>query len=136
MVVNVGLTLTEPLVDVDVNVPGAIAIVSAPLVAQLSKLLEPEIMLSGPAVNELIVGTAPFAGDCIDGFTEPQPANKAQPSRMRKCALRFRPKDFLSGELGFLSQEELVDEIGLPSNRLLAIVSRVSVRDISPVMAA
>ena len=44
--------------------------------------------------------------------------------------------DFLSGVLGFLSQEELVDEIGLPSNRLLAIVSRVSVRDISPVMAA
>jgi len=52
----VGLTLVEPLADADVNVPGAMAILAAPIVAQLSVLLEPEVMLMGLAVKELIVG--------------------------------------------------------------------------------
>ncbi|MGA2084782.1 MAG: hypothetical protein ABSG60_04610 [Terracidiphilus sp.] len=56
MVVAVGLTLVEPLADVDVNVPGVMAILVAPVVAQLSVLLEPEVMLVGSAVKELIVG--------------------------------------------------------------------------------
>ena len=56
MVVAVGLTLVEPLPDVDVKVPGVIAILVAPVVTQLSVLLEPELMLVGLAVNELIVG--------------------------------------------------------------------------------
>ena len=47
MVVAVGLTLVEPLAEVDVNVPGVMAILVAPLVAQLSKLLEPEFILYG-----------------------------------------------------------------------------------------
>jgi hypothetical protein len=56
VVVAVGLTLVEPLVDVDVNVPGVMAILVAPVVAQVSVLLEPEAMLVGLAVKELIVG--------------------------------------------------------------------------------
>ena len=56
MVVAVGLTLVEPLADVDVNVPGAMAMLVAPVVAQVSVLLEPEVMLVGLAVKELIVG--------------------------------------------------------------------------------
>ena len=56
MVVAVGLTLVEPLADVDVNVPGVMAMLVAPVVAQLSVLLEPEVMLVGLAVKELIVG--------------------------------------------------------------------------------
>ena len=56
MVVAVGLTLVEPLAAVDVNVPGVMAILVAPVVAQLSVLLEPEVMLVGLAVKELIVG--------------------------------------------------------------------------------
>ena len=56
MVVAVGLTFVEPLANVDVNVPGVMAIVVAPVVAQLSVLLEPEVMLVGLAVNELMVG--------------------------------------------------------------------------------
>jgi len=56
VVVAVGLTLVEPLADVDVNVPGVMAILVAPVVAQLSVLLEPEVMLVGSAVKELIVG--------------------------------------------------------------------------------
>ena len=56
MVVAVGLTLIEPLADVDVNVPGVMAILVAAVVAQLSVLLEPEIILVGRAVKELMVG--------------------------------------------------------------------------------
>jgi hypothetical protein len=39
-----------------VNVPGVIEMLVAPVVAQLSMLLEPELMLVGLAVNELIFG--------------------------------------------------------------------------------
>jgi hypothetical protein len=56
VVVAVGLTLVEPLADVDVKVPGVMAMLVAPLVAQFSMLLEPELMLVGLAVKELMVG--------------------------------------------------------------------------------
>jgi hypothetical protein len=56
VVVAVGLTLVEPLANADVNVPGEMAILVAPLVAQLSALLEPEVIPVGPAVKELMVG--------------------------------------------------------------------------------
>jgi hypothetical protein len=56
VVVAVGLTVVEPLAEVDVNVPGVMAILVAPVVTQLSVLLEPELMLVGLAVKELIVG--------------------------------------------------------------------------------
>jgi hypothetical protein len=56
VVVATGLTFVEPLADVDVNVPGVIAILLAPVVAQLSVLVAPEVTLVGLAVNELIVG--------------------------------------------------------------------------------
>ena len=56
MVVAVGLMLVEPLAAVDVNVPGVMPILVAAVVAQLSVLLEPEVMLVGLAVKELIVG--------------------------------------------------------------------------------
>jgi hypothetical protein len=39
-----------------VKVPGVMAMLLAPVVAQLSVLLEPEVMLVGFALNELIVG--------------------------------------------------------------------------------
>jgi hypothetical protein len=111
VVVAVGLTLVEPLADVDVNVPGVMAMLAAPLVDQLSVLLEPEFMLSGLAVNELIVGAEPLPGGIIGVIVELQPANKAQTKRMRRFALRSRPKDLISGELGLLLQEELVEPI-------------------------
>ena len=56
MVVAVGLTFVEPLADVDVKVPGVMAILVAPVVAQLSVLLDPEVIPVGFAVNELITG--------------------------------------------------------------------------------
>ena len=56
MVVAVGLTFVEPLADVEVNVPGAMARLVAPVVVQLSVLLEPEVIPVGLAVKELTVG--------------------------------------------------------------------------------
>jgi hypothetical protein len=56
MVVAVGLTLVEPLADVEVKELGEMATVVAPDVAQFSVLVEPELMLVGLAVKELIVG--------------------------------------------------------------------------------
>jgi len=54
--VAVGLTLVDPLALVEVNVPGVMAMVVAPVVAQFNVLLDPEVMLVGMAVKELIVG--------------------------------------------------------------------------------
>ena len=72
MVVAVGLTLVEPLADVDVNVPGVMAILVAPLVAQLSMLLEPGLILVGLAAKELIVGMlAVFTVTVSVDVTEP-----------------------------------------------------------------
>jgi hypothetical protein len=56
VVVAVGFTLVEPLALEDVNVPGVIAIVVAPVVVQLNVLLAPAAILVGFALNELIVG--------------------------------------------------------------------------------
>jgi len=111
----------EPTADVDVNVPGVMAILVAPLVDQLSVTLEPEFTLSetaaftlpGEAVNELIVGIAPLPGEDIGEVDELQPASKTQANRMKKCALRSSPKDLNSGKLGLLLQEELVEPIGV-----------------------
>jgi len=41
---------------VDVNVPGVMAMLVAPVVTQLNVLLEPEVTLVGLAVKELMVG--------------------------------------------------------------------------------
>ena len=40
----------------DVNVPGVMAMLVAPVVTQLNVLLEPEVTLVGLAVKELMVG--------------------------------------------------------------------------------
>jgi hypothetical protein len=56
VVVAVGLTLVDPLAEEDVNDPGVMAMLVAPVVVQLSVLLEPEVMLVGFALKELIAG--------------------------------------------------------------------------------
>jgi hypothetical protein len=57
-VVAVGLTIVEPVAVVEVNVPGDIETLVAPLVTQLSVLVEPEPMLAGLAVKETMTGEA------------------------------------------------------------------------------
>jgi hypothetical protein len=50
------VTSVDPLADADVNVPGVMAMLVAPVVVQLSMLLEPEVTLVGSAVKELMLG--------------------------------------------------------------------------------
>jgi hypothetical protein len=64
VVVEAGLTLVEPVADVEVKVPGAMAIEVAPVVDQLRELLEPELMLVGLAEKEFMVGLA-GAGETV-----------------------------------------------------------------------
>jgi hypothetical protein len=55
-VVDVGATVVEPLADVDVNVPGVMATLVAPVMLKASVVLEPREMPARLAVNELIAG--------------------------------------------------------------------------------
>ena len=52
----VGLTLVEPVADVDVKVPGVMARLVAPVVVHASVLWAPEVILPGLAVKELMTG--------------------------------------------------------------------------------
>ena len=54
--VAVGFTVNEPLGEMDWNVPGVMAMLLAPVVAQFSLAEAPVIMLAGTAVKELMVG--------------------------------------------------------------------------------
>jgi hypothetical protein len=66
--------LVDPLADVEVNVPGEMATLIAPVAAQLSMLLAPEFMLVGFAAKEVIVGADPFPEEVL----VPQPASPTQ----------------------------------------------------------
>lgn len=70
----------EPLAEVDVNVPGVMATLDAPDVAQLSVALEPESMLVGAAEKEVTVGTELFPEDAT---VAPQATSPKQAARMR-----------------------------------------------------
>jgi hypothetical protein len=59
VVVVAGLTVVEPIAAVDVNVPGVMVTLVAPVVAQLNVVLEPEAMDVKLAVKLVITGTAP-----------------------------------------------------------------------------
>jgi hypothetical protein len=59
VVVAVGLNVVEPVADADVNVPGVMVILVAPLVDQFSVVLAPELMFVAAAIKELIVGAEP-----------------------------------------------------------------------------
>jgi hypothetical protein len=101
VVVAVGLALVEPFAEVEVNVPGAMPMLVAPDVSQVSVLLVPESTLSGFAAKEAIVGRAPFPDDEFEAIFDvaPQPVMPAQTSpqtisrrprrareKMRECA--------------------------------------------------
>jgi hypothetical protein len=60
-VVADGDTLVEPLAATEVNPPGLIATLVAPLETQLSVLLAPALILAGLAINDVIAGFVPGA---------------------------------------------------------------------------
>jgi hypothetical protein len=70
VVVAVGLTLVEPLPDVEVNVPGEMATLVAPRVDQFSVVPEPHLIIVGLAVKAAIVGGVITVTVCVE-VTEP-----------------------------------------------------------------
>lgn len=96
MVVAVGLTLVDPLATGDVNVPGVMAILVAPVVCQLSVLPVPELMLVGVAVKEVIASVESASEDEFDCITElqlasPTQANRISPSPEARSAQELSP---------------------------------------------
>lgn len=118
MVVAVGLTLVEPLADADVNVPGVMAIVAASVVSQLSVLPEPEFMLVGAAVKEVIAGAEAASEDEFDCITELQPASPIQANRTSTIRQGFSPEARSARLLSPILQNEPAEPMQSP----LAIV--------------
>jgi hypothetical protein len=87
-VVAVGVTLVEPLAAVEVKDPGEIYIFVAPVVAQLSVLLAPGLMLAGFAANDVMAAglTVPEA----EPAWLPQPARPLRASRKTAPAQKHR----------------------------------------------
>jgi hypothetical protein len=83
VVVEVGLTLVDPLADVDVKLPGVMAMLAAPVVTQFRVLLDPDVMPVGLAAKDVIAGAEPLLvllGDVLD--EPPQFNSPAQATRM------------------------------------------------------
>ena len=90
----------------DANVPGAMAILVAPVAAQLSVLLAPEFMPVGFAVKESIAGAEPFSEVEL---VEPQLVSPTLASRMRTSAQIFSPEKLSPRELNLSLQNKLVE---------------------------
>jgi len=74
VVFEAGLTGVEPLAEVDVNVPGVMAMLVAPVTAQINALLDPAVMLGGFAEKDVITGrVAGFTVTVAVAVTEPAP---------------------------------------------------------------
>ena len=117
-----GLTLVEPLAAVEVKDPGESFTVVAPVAAQLSLLLEPELMLVGLARKELMVGAEPLPVEG-DEPTDAQPAKPMQTAAAKSRAKTGRsprqscviPVNELGESMG--SSSVAIDEISLGSRQ-------------------
>jgi len=78
VVVAVGLKTTDPLAVVDADVPGVMAMLVAPDVAQLRVVVEPLMIEAGLAEKELMVGAATCL---VVGSFCVQPASPAKAAR-------------------------------------------------------
>jgi hypothetical protein len=114
VVVAAGLTLVEPLARVDVNVPGVMATLAAPVVTQLSVLLAPAFRLVGFAVKEVIAGAEPCPEDWFDEVPEPQPASPTQASRMSAAAQRSLPETWNPRDLRLFLPDEIAESMRSP----------------------
>ena len=83
-----GLTVVEPLAVVEVKAPGAMAMLVTPPAAQVSVLLEPELMLVGLAAKEVMVGAELVPEDEGDPEVVPHPASARQAHEIRSSARR------------------------------------------------
>jgi hypothetical protein len=99
--------LVEPLADVDVNVPGVMAMLVAPAADQLRVLLAPEFMVAGFAAKDAICGTEPFPVGKLAEVPEAQPTRPAQQSRVRTSAQSSSPEEWSPRELSLFLQNGL-----------------------------
>ena len=106
--------LVEPLADVDVNVPGVMAMLVAPATDQLRVLLVPELMLVGAAAKDAICGTAPFPVGKLADVPEAQPARPAQQSSVRTSAQSSIPDELRPRELSLFLQGESAESMRNP----------------------
>jgi len=91
VVVEVGLTLAEPLAALDLMVPGVMVMLVAFVVTQVKVALAPEVMLAGLALKEVIVGLLDFFdGEC---FAWALAGNARQVVRARSSAQKAVPED-------------------------------------------
>ena len=88
----VGLTLVEPLADVELKPPGEIEIIVAPFVVQLNVLVASAFMLVGFAAKDEMEGAEPVPWVASGELVVPaQLVNPAQASRMKNSTLRLNP---------------------------------------------
>jgi hypothetical protein len=87
VVVAVGLRTTEPLADVDANVPGVTAMPVAPVTAQFTVVLLPAMMDAGLAAKEVIMGAAT---SFVVGKFCVQPARPAKAGRRNSAQTTIR----------------------------------------------
>ena len=111
VVVVVGLTLVEPLPEVDVKLPGVMEMLVAPEVAQLRVLLEPEFMPLGFAANDVIVGSEPLVEEEL---TEPQLTSPAQAQRISKSRQLWKFAEPKKAEMCRHRKQELLDSMNRP----------------------
>jgi hypothetical protein len=110
--------VVEPLAEADVNDPGVMAMLVAPVATQFSVLLVPEFTLVGFAVKEVIIGAAPVPVGALDEVIEPQPASAAQANRMSASRPTSSPADRRPGELRLCLQNELAETMPCPQSKL------------------
>jgi hypothetical protein len=115
VVVAVGLTLAEPFGKVDVNDPGVMEMLVAPVAAQLSLLLVPALMLAGTATKDVIAGTVTFPVELPDEPTEPQPTRPTQTYIVRTMAQRGSPESWSPRKLSSFPKNDLGKPMRRPS---------------------
>jgi hypothetical protein len=88
VVVVVGLTLVEPVADVEVKVPGEMEIVVASLVVQCRVLVAPEFTLVGFAAKDEMVGmdeAGGVLGEVVVALPQPEKATPMDESSSRRA---------------------------------------------------
>jgi hypothetical protein len=99
---------------VDVNVPGVMAILVAPLVSQLSVLPVPGLMLAGAAVKEVIAGAEPAPENEFDCIVAVQPASPTQANAISTIAQGSSPEARILRVLSPILQNEPAESMRSP----------------------
>jgi hypothetical protein len=93
VVVAAGVMLVEPVNAVEVKAPGVMERLVAPVADQLSMVLEPELMLPGFALNEVILGAETCCTGMVCEAPEPQAARRAEARTARRVKISARCED-------------------------------------------